>query len=88
MQTVANADRNDDHLSRSGIRGDWEAADAKRYGQGYLQMILMEEQKLIEKHARALGLGDIKVTPSRIRKRRFPVASRPVLTVRSSTRRS
>jgi NitT/TauT family transport system substrate-binding protein len=35
---------------------------AKQYGLGYLQMMLMEEQKLVEKHAKALGLGEIKVT--------------------------
>ncbi len=35
---------------------------AKQYGLGYLQLMLMEEQKLVEKHAKALGLGDIKVT--------------------------
>jgi NitT/TauT family transport system substrate-binding protein len=35
---------------------------AKQYGLGYLQMIIMEEQHLIEKHAKAAGLGDIKVT--------------------------
>jgi NitT/TauT family transport system substrate-binding protein len=35
---------------------------AKQYGLGYLQMMMMEEQGLIEKHAKAAGLGDIKVT--------------------------
>lgn len=35
---------------------------AKQYGLGYLPLIIMEEQHLIEKHARAAGLGDIKVT--------------------------
>jgi len=35
---------------------------AKQYGLGYLPLIIMEEQRLIEKHARAAGLGDIKVT--------------------------
>jgi NitT/TauT family transport system substrate-binding protein len=35
---------------------------AKQYGLGYLQMMLMEEQKLVEKHAKAAGLGDVKVT--------------------------
>jgi NitT/TauT family transport system substrate-binding protein len=35
---------------------------AKQYGLGYLQMMLMEDQKLIEKHAKAAGLGDLKVT--------------------------
>ncbi len=40
---------------------------AKQYGLGYLQMMLMEEQKLVEKHAKALGLGDIKVSWSTFR---------------------
>ena len=35
---------------------------AKQYGLGYLQLMLMEDQKLVEKHAKALGLGDIKVS--------------------------
>jgi NitT/TauT family transport system substrate-binding protein len=35
---------------------------AKQYGLGYLPLIIMEEQKLIEKHAKASGLGDIKVS--------------------------
>lgn len=35
---------------------------AKQYGLGYLPLIIMEEQRLIEKHAKAAGLGDIKVT--------------------------
>lgn len=35
---------------------------AKQYGLGYLPLIIMEEQRLIEKHARAAGLGDVKVT--------------------------
>jgi len=35
---------------------------AKQYGLGYLQMMMMEDQKLVEKHARAAGLGDLKVT--------------------------
>jgi NitT/TauT family transport system substrate-binding protein len=35
---------------------------AKQYGLGYLQMMMMEDQKLIEKHAKAAGLGDITVT--------------------------
>jgi NitT/TauT family transport system substrate-binding protein len=39
-----------------------EVRVAKQYGLGYLQMMLMEEQKLVEKHAKAAGLGDIKVT--------------------------
>jgi NitT/TauT family transport system substrate-binding protein len=35
---------------------------AKQYGLGYLQLILMEDQKLIEKQAQAAGLGDLKVS--------------------------
>jgi NitT/TauT family transport system substrate-binding protein len=35
---------------------------AKQYGLGYLPLIIMEEQKLVEKHVKAAGLGDIKVT--------------------------
>ena len=35
---------------------------AKQYGLGYLQMMVMEEQKLVEKHAKAAGLGDLKLT--------------------------
>jgi NitT/TauT family transport system substrate-binding protein len=35
---------------------------AKQYGLGYLQLIVMEDQKLVEKQAKAQGLGDVKVT--------------------------
>ncbi len=35
---------------------------AKQHGLGYLPLIIMEEQKLIEKHTKAAGLGDIKVS--------------------------
>lgn len=35
---------------------------AKQYGLGYLPLIIMEEKRLIEKHAKAAALGDIKVT--------------------------
>jgi NitT/TauT family transport system substrate-binding protein len=34
---------------------------AKQYGLGYLQMMVMEDQKIVEKNAAAAGLGDIKV---------------------------
>jgi NitT/TauT family transport system substrate-binding protein len=34
---------------------------AQQYGIGYLPLMLMEEQKLIEKHARANGIPDLKV---------------------------
>src|SRR5258708_39505600 len=33
----------------------------KQYGLPYIQFVIMEDQKLIEKHARLQGLGDIKV---------------------------
>jgi NitT/TauT family transport system substrate-binding protein len=33
----------------------------KQYGLPYIQFVIMEDQKLIEQHARAQGLGDIKV---------------------------
>jgi NitT/TauT family transport system substrate-binding protein len=35
---------------------------AKQYGLGYLPLIIMEEQRLIEKNTKAAGLGDVKVT--------------------------
>ena len=35
---------------------------AKQPGLGYLQMIVMEENRLIEKQAKARGLGDVKVS--------------------------
>lgn len=35
---------------------------AKQYGLGYLPMMVMEHDQLIEKHARALGLTDVKAT--------------------------
>jgi NitT/TauT family transport system substrate-binding protein len=34
----------------------------KQYGLPYIQFVIMEDQKLIEKHAKLNGLGDIKVT--------------------------
>ena len=34
---------------------------AKQYGLGYLQYMLMEDQKLVEKYAKAAGLGDVAV---------------------------
>jgi hypothetical protein len=34
---------------------------AKQYGLGYVQYMLMEDQKLVEKRAKAAGLGDIAV---------------------------
>jgi NitT/TauT family transport system substrate-binding protein len=35
---------------------------AKQYGLLYMQMMVMEDQKIIEKNAKAAGLGDLKVT--------------------------
>jgi NitT/TauT family transport system substrate-binding protein len=35
---------------------------ARQYGIGYLQMMVMENNKLIEKHAKELGLGDLAVS--------------------------
>lgn len=35
---------------------------AKQYGLSYLSLIVMEENRLIEKHAKKAGLGDIKVS--------------------------
>jgi NitT/TauT family transport system substrate-binding protein len=40
---------------------------ARQYGLGYLQMMIMEDQKLVEKHAREGGLGDVKVSWSTFR---------------------
>jgi len=34
---------------------------AKQFGIGYMQFMVMEDQKMIEKHAKAAGLGDISV---------------------------
>ena len=34
---------------------------AKQFGLGYLQFMVMEDQKLVEKHVKAAGLGDVKV---------------------------
>ena len=34
---------------------------AKQFGLGYIQYMIMEDQKLVEKHAKAAGLGDVKV---------------------------
>src|ERR1043166_3639988 len=33
----------------------------KQYGLPYIQFVIMEDQGLIEKHAKALGLADLKV---------------------------
>jgi len=39
-----------------------ELAIAKQPGIGYLNLMILEDRKLIEKHAREAGLGEIKVT--------------------------
>jgi NitT/TauT family transport system substrate-binding protein len=39
-----------------------ELVIAQQPGIGYLNLIIMQEKKLIEKHAKAAGLGDVKVT--------------------------
>jgi NitT/TauT family transport system substrate-binding protein len=44
-----------------------ELSVAKQYGLGYLQMMVMEDMKLVEKHAKAASLGDIKVSWSTFR---------------------
>lgn len=33
----------------------------KQYGLPYIQFVIMEDQKLVEKHAKKEGLGDLKV---------------------------
>ncbi len=40
---------------------------AKQYGLGYVQYMLMEDQKLTEKHAKAAGLGEVTVEWSTFR---------------------
>src|SRR5215813_7621450 len=40
---------------------------AKQYGLGYVQLMIMEEMKLVEKHAQAAGVVDIKVEWSTFR---------------------
>src|SRR5450755_4088840 len=38
-----------------------EVTVAQQYGVAFLPLMLMERDKLVEKHARAEGLGDVKV---------------------------
>jgi NitT/TauT family transport system substrate-binding protein len=40
---------------------------AKQYGLGYLQMMVMEDRQLVEKHTKVAGLGDVKVSWSTFR---------------------
>lgn len=42
-----------------------EVTIAQQFGIGYLPLMVMQDRKLLEKHAKAAGLGDIKVTWSR-----------------------
>src|SRR5215510_15477127 len=35
---------------------------SKQYGLPYLSVVVMEQNQLIEKHAKVMGLGDVKVT--------------------------
>src|SRR5215468_2652730 len=39
-----------------------EVRAAQQFGLSYLGLMIMEDSKLVEKHAKAAGLGDIKVT--------------------------
>src|SRR5260370_8768305 len=49
-------------LATQGARAEAKALRvAKQFGIAYLQFMVMEDQKLIEKHAKAAGLGDITV---------------------------
>src|SRR6267154_265838 len=49
-------------LSNAAFAETNEIRIAKQYGLGYLQMMVMEDQKMVEKQAKAAGLGDVKVT--------------------------
>ena len=40
---------------------------AKQFGLGYLQFYVLEDQKLVEKHAKNAGLGDVAVNWSQFR---------------------
>ena len=35
---------------------------AQQYGTSYLALMIMQDQKLVEKHAKQAGLGEVKVT--------------------------
>ena len=39
-----------------------EVRISKQYGLPYLTVVIVEQQRLIEKHAKAMGLGDVKVS--------------------------
>lgn len=53
-------------LSCALIKADYARAEAntirvaKQFGIAYMQFMVMEDQKMIEKHAKAAGLGDVK----------------------------
>src|SRR5690242_20406424 len=34
---------------------------AKQFGNAYMQFFIMQDQKMVEKHAKAAGLGDVSV---------------------------
>ncbi|MCC6469349.1 MAG: ABC transporter substrate-binding protein [Alphaproteobacteria bacterium] len=44
-----------------------EVRIAKQFGLGYLQFFVMEDQKLVEKHAKEAGLGDVQTTWAQFR---------------------
>jgi NitT/TauT family transport system substrate-binding protein len=45
------------------VRGEvTQIRAAQQYGLSYLALMIMEDSKLVEKHAKAAGLGDLKVT--------------------------
>jgi NitT/TauT family transport system substrate-binding protein len=48
--------------ARSALAETSEIRCAQQYGTSYLALMLMQDQKLIEKHAKQAGLGDVKVT--------------------------
>src|SRR3954462_266623 len=48
-------------ITTAGVRAEVnEVTIAQQYGVSFLPLMWMEHNKLIEKHAKALGLGDIK----------------------------
>ena len=63
---------------------------AKQYGLGYLQMMVMEDMKLVEKHTKAAGLGDVTGelvhVPVQRRHERRPALRQPGLCVAGDER--
>jgi len=49
-------------VSSTGASAQAEIRLARQFSMGYLQFNVMEERGLIEKHARALGVSDMKVS--------------------------